>query len=89
MTTADGIFTPPKPINERVKTYAPGSPERLSLEAEVSRQLSEVVEIPCVVGGEAVYTGNTVEVTNPGDHHGDDTACTGPGVVFDGTSVCN
>ena len=68
MTTADGIFTPPKPINERVKTYAPGSPERLSLEAEVSRQLSEVVEIPCVVGGEAIYTGNTVEVTNPGDH---------------------
>jgi len=35
---------------------------------EIARQLSEVAEIPCVVGGEEIYTGNTVDVTNPGDH---------------------
>ena len=68
MTTADGIFTPPQPANEPVRTYAPGTAERAALEAEVQRQLGEVVEIPCVVGGKEVYTGNLVDVTNPGDH---------------------
>jgi len=68
MSTADGLFTTPHPTNEPVKGYAPGSPERIALQAEVDRQLTEVVEIPCVVGGEEIYTGQTVDVTNPGDH---------------------
>jgi 1-pyrroline-5-carboxylate dehydrogenase len=68
MSTADGLFTTPNPTNEPVKGYAPGSPERIALQAEVDRQLTEVVEIPCVVGGEEIYTGQTVDVTNPGDH---------------------
>jgi 1-pyrroline-5-carboxylate dehydrogenase len=68
MSTADGLFTTPHPTNEPVKGYAPGSPERIALQAEVNRQLTEVVEIPCVVGGEEIYTGQTVDVTNPGDH---------------------
>lgn len=68
MIAADGIFTTPSPTNEPILGYAPGSPERISLEAEVARQLGEVVEIPCVVGGKEIYTGATVDVTNPGDH---------------------
>ncbi len=68
MTTADGIFKVPTPINEPVRSYAFGSPERARLEAEVNRQLNEVVEIPCVVGGKEIFTGKTVNVTNPGDH---------------------
>jgi 1-pyrroline-5-carboxylate dehydrogenase len=67
MTTA-GIFRVPPPVNEPVRTYAPGSPERASLERELVRVASEVVEIPCVVGGREVYTGNTVDVTMPCDH---------------------
>lgn len=68
MIAADGIFTAPTPSNEPILGYAPGSPERTSLEAEVARQLGEVVEIPCVVGGKEIYTGSTVDITNPGDH---------------------
>ena len=68
MTTADGIFKVPTPSNEPVQSYAFGSPERARLEAEVNRQLNEVVEIPCVVGGKEIFTGKTVNVTNPGDH---------------------
>ena len=68
MSAADGIYTPPNPINEPVRGYAPGSNERSSLEAEVKRQLSEVPEIPCIIGGKEIFTGDTVEVTNPGDH---------------------
>lgn len=58
----------PKPSNEPVRAYAPGSPERASLEAEVARQAGEVVEIPCVVGGREVFTGRTIDVRNPCDH---------------------
>jgi len=68
MSAADGIYTTPNPINEPVRGYAPGSDERGHLEAEVKRQLSEVPEIPCIIGGREIFTGNTIEVTNPGDH---------------------
>jgi 1-pyrroline-5-carboxylate dehydrogenase len=62
------IPTVPTPSNEPVKSYAPGSPERDSLQAELKRQAGEVVEIPCVIGGQHVKTGNTVDVTMPCDH---------------------
>ncbi len=63
-----GNFHIPKPWNEPVKDYAPGSPERASLELEIARQSSEVVEIPCVIGGERIYSGNTMDLTMPCDH---------------------
>ena len=68
MSTPDGIFQPPLPFNEPVRDYAPGSPERASLVAELARQSAEVVEIPCVVGGERIYTGVVWEQTNPCAH---------------------
>ena len=68
MSATDGRFSTPTPTNEPVRGYAPGTAERASLEAEVARQLTEVPEIPCVVGGERIFTGRTVDVTNPGDH---------------------
>ncbi len=68
MSATDGRFTTPSPLNEPVRGYTPGSPERASLSAEISRQLSEVPEIPCVIGGERIYTGQTIDITNPGDH---------------------
>ncbi len=67
MTTA-GTFRPPPPVNEPVRAYAPGSPERASLTREIALQSAQVVEIPCVVGGVEVYTGYTVDVTMPCDH---------------------
>ena len=44
------------PENEPILGYAPGSPERDSLKSEMDRQLSEVVEIPCIINGEEVFT---------------------------------
>ncbi|MFT4979765.1 MAG: 1-pyrroline-5-carboxylate dehydrogenase [Myxococcota bacterium] len=64
----NSIARPPLPINEPILSFAPGSAARASLEAEVARQHGEVVEIPCVVGGRRVFTGNTVPVTMPCDH---------------------
>ena len=45
------------PDNEPILSYAQGSPERSALKAELNRQLSEVVEIPCIIGGKEVRTG--------------------------------
>jgi 1-pyrroline-5-carboxylate dehydrogenase len=64
----DGFFRTRTPSNEPVKGYAPGSSERKSIEAELGRQAKEVIEIPCVVGGQEIRTGRTVDVTMPCDH---------------------
>lgn len=56
------------PLNEPILAYAPGSPERAALQAELDRQLSEVVEIPCIINGEKVFTGNTMTQVIPHNH---------------------
>ncbi len=65
---AAGIFVVPEPVNQPVRAYAPGSEERASLKRELARQAAETVEIPCVIGGEPVFTGNKARVTMPSDH---------------------
>lgn len=65
---SSGFFRVPPPVNEPVRTYAPGTPDRAALARELDRQTGEVLEIPCVIGGTDVYTGRTVDVTMPSDH---------------------
>lgn len=65
---ADGSFPVPRPINEPVLDYAPGSPERDALQSAIRSMLDEPVEIPAIIGGEEVFTGNTTDVTCPHDH---------------------
>ena len=64
----DLVATVPEPVNEPVLEYVPGSPERAELSAAIDRIAGEIVEIPCVIGGERVETGNTVDVICPHDH---------------------
>ncbi|MEM6327329.1 MAG: L-glutamate gamma-semialdehyde dehydrogenase [Bacteroidota bacterium] len=64
----NGIARPPHPVNEPVRSYAPGSPERASLQAELARMGGEQALILPVVGGERVETGRTVEVVEPHDY---------------------
>ena len=47
------------PVNEPILNYAPGSEERKVLKEEIDRQMSEVIEIPCIVNGKEIYTNNT------------------------------
>jgi 1-pyrroline-5-carboxylate dehydrogenase len=63
--SAPGIFRPPKPVNEPVKDYAPGSPEREELRRRLDQIQSERIEVPLVIGGEDVKTGKTAEVVMP------------------------
>ncbi len=57
----------PKPVNEPVLTYAPGSPEKQSLKAKLHEMLKREVEIPLIIGGEEVHTGSTAKVVCPHD----------------------
>ena len=56
------------PLNEPVLGYAPGSAERAALQAELDRQMNEIVEIPCIINGEKVFTGNTTTQVIPHNH---------------------
>jgi len=58
----------PKPTNEPVHPYAPGDPDRAELQSMLDATATEVTEIPCVIAGERVFTGNTFDVTMPCDH---------------------
>jgi 1-pyrroline-5-carboxylate dehydrogenase len=57
----------PEPRNEPVKDYAPGSPEREELQRRLRELESERLEIPLVIGGEEVRTGETFEAVEPHD----------------------
>ncbi len=78
-------YTPPAPVNEPVRTYAPGSPERASVQARLAAMAAERVDIPCIIGGREVRTGNTVPTVAPHDHGHvlADVHQAGPGEVAD------
>lgn len=67
----DAITTPPRPINEPVHTYAPGTPERRRIVDELSRQSSvEPAELPHIIGGAAhIGDGERLDVVQPHSHH--------------------
>ncbi|MGH3031269.1 MAG: L-glutamate gamma-semialdehyde dehydrogenase [Gaiellaceae bacterium] len=65
--SAPGIFRPPPPQNEPVRSYGPGSPERASLQVRLEQMKAERPEIPCVIGGKDVTTGNLKQAVMPHD----------------------
>jgi 1-pyrroline-5-carboxylate dehydrogenase len=66
----DGITNVPLPVNEPVRTYAPGSAERISLEATL-KQLAEAdpIDLPATIGaGSRLGGGKAFDVIMPSDH---------------------
>src|SRR6266513_2525420 len=59
------IAVPPEPRNEPVNDYAPGSPERAELQQRLRELERERIEIPLVIGGKDVETGETFEAVMP------------------------
>ena len=57
-----------QPVNEPILGYAPGSQERAALKAELDHQMNEVVEIPCIINGQKVFTGNIQTQVIPHNH---------------------
>ena len=65
---ARGFFNVPKAVNEPVKGYAPGSPEREELLATYKSMFNSNIDVPMHINGEEVRTGNTRNITPPHDH---------------------
>jgi 1-pyrroline-5-carboxylate dehydrogenase len=65
LVSAHGIFRPPTPTNEPAKSYAPGTPEREELRVRLAEMERERLDVPCVIGGDEVRTGDTVEAVMP------------------------
>ena len=71
----------PTPVNEPVKGYAPGSPERASLKARLVQMSAERIDMPLVINGKDVRTGKLAQSVMPhrhahvlGDYHQAGTA---------------
>jgi 1-pyrroline-5-carboxylate dehydrogenase len=64
----DAIVSIPTPINEPVLGYIPGSGERAKLKAALAAIETTTIEIPCVVGGERISTGDLRDVVMPHRH---------------------
>jgi 1-pyrroline-5-carboxylate dehydrogenase len=60
-----GIFRVPEPHNEPVRSYAPGTPEREELSRRLDEMQSQQIELPLVIGGEEVRTGETFDAVMP------------------------
>jgi 1-pyrroline-5-carboxylate dehydrogenase len=65
---SNSVIQVPAAANEPVGSYAPGTPERAALQDELKRQRQQEVEIPLIIGGEEVRTGETGECRIPHDH---------------------
>lgn len=63
-----GIFKVPTAVNEPIKTYAPGTPEREAVLAEYSKMFNSKVDVPLYINGKYVSTGNTRTMSPPHDH---------------------
>ena len=63
-----GTFKVPTPINEPVKGFAPGSPERASLKAKLAEMANQKLDIPMVIGGKEVRTGKLGQSVMPHRH---------------------
>ena len=63
-----GVWNIPQPHNEPVLNYAPGSSERAALKSALNAVGSRVADIPAVIGGREVRTGETHDVVSPHCH---------------------
>ncbi|MCL4550189.1 MAG: L-glutamate gamma-semialdehyde dehydrogenase [Bacteroidetes bacterium] len=65
---ANAIFNIPLPPNEPVKNYAPGSPERSALKLKLDEMQKQQIEIPIIIGGKEIKTGDTDKCVMPHNH---------------------
>ena len=63
-----GFFNVPKAVNEPVKSYAPGSPERAKVAETYKAMWNAQVEVPVYIGSEEIKTGDTKKMSAPHDH---------------------
>ncbi|MGB2822115.1 MAG: L-glutamate gamma-semialdehyde dehydrogenase [Phycisphaerae bacterium] len=65
---SNAFFNIERPANEPILGHGPGSPERHQLKAKLAELAGQQVEIPLIIGGEEVRTGDLGECRMPHDH---------------------
>lgn len=65
----NAIYTFPLPENEPIFDYFEGSRERILLDREIEKQSGEVIDIPLIIGGKEIRTGDMGEIRLPHDHN--------------------
>ncbi|MFV2071886.1 MAG: L-glutamate gamma-semialdehyde dehydrogenase [Thermoanaerobaculales bacterium] len=65
----NGIIPIPTPVNDPIRAYGPGSPEKAALKTRIKEMMASEIEIPLVIGGQEVRTGNTAKAVCPHDHN--------------------
>ncbi|MGH8186953.1 MAG: aldehyde dehydrogenase family protein, partial [Steroidobacteraceae bacterium] len=68
MSAEHSSATAPAAVNERVRDYAPGSPERASLSDKLQRMSSDRIELPMCIGGRDVCSGRMQNAVMPHNH---------------------
>lgn len=63
-----GFFQVPTAINEPIKSYAPGTPEREAVLEQYRIYYNGQIEVPLYIGSEEIKTGNTRPISPPHDH---------------------
>jgi 1-pyrroline-5-carboxylate dehydrogenase len=65
----ESVTNVPFPVNEPIKGYAPGSPERAALEGKIKELAGERAELTVTVGGrQRMAGGDPVDVVQPHNH---------------------
>ncbi|TWO33225.1 L-glutamate gamma-semialdehyde dehydrogenase [Seonamhaeicola sediminis] len=63
-----GFFNVPIAVNETVKSYAPGSPERNTVLHAYKEMINNKIDVPLYINGKDIKTGNTRTMSPPHDH---------------------
>lgn len=64
----NAIFNIPKPVNEPIFNYAPGSKEKVALEAALQEARSKQIDVPMYIGESLVSTDKKIKLSPPHDH---------------------
>ena len=64
---SNAYFNVPAPVNDPIRSYAPGTPEREELQNKLKELRNKTVDIPMYIGGKEVRTGKTVTMHPPHD----------------------
>ena len=65
---SNGIYQVPRPDNEPILNYGPGSPEKAKLKAALEELKGKEVEIPLIIDGQEVRTGRLGDCVMPHNH---------------------
>lgn len=61
----NAYFDVRRPDNEKILEYLPNSPEKIEIKAKIKEFKGKKIEIPLIIGGKEVFTGNTKECIIP------------------------